>query len=55
MPTTSFSGNSFTVFLSEAKAGDTYTVCVLIQDSDCVASNSITVLGKFEKAKQVLY
>ena len=54
MPSTSFNGSSFTAYLSEAKAGDTYTVCVLIQDGNCVASNSVTVMGMFEKLKQVL-
>ena len=44
-PSIPFNSSSVTVRLSEAKAGDTYTVCVMFQDDDCIAFNSTTLVG----------
>ena len=42
----SFNESMATAHLTEAKAGDAYTVCVLLQENDCSIYNSIVVMGK---------
>ena len=45
IPTTHFNGSSVSIPLEGARAEDMYTVCVRIQDGDCIITASITEEG----------
>ena len=45
IPTTHFNGSSVNIPLEGARAEDVYTVCVRIQDGDCIKTASITKEG----------
>ena len=47
LPNISLNGSSIIVHPSVAKAGDNFTVCVMLQDNDCIAAVLLTnVTGK---------
>ena len=47
IPNTYFNVSSVSVPLPEAKPGGNYTVCVKVQENNCIATQSTTLLGKF--------
>ena len=46
VPNTLFHGNSVTIRLSEARAGDTYSVCAAFKDEDCIAMEALNLSGE---------
>ena len=46
IPNIPFNSSLMTLHLSDTKAGDTYIVCAIFQDDDCIAMTSTNVTGE---------
>ena len=46
VPNHPFHGVSVMIDFSEASAGDSYIICVMIDDNDCTVMNPVTFIGE---------